>query len=257
VLPVLRFVVAGTQVSCSSHALAVAVGIALGALVARRRAREPALVALAVPAAASAALLGARALFVALHGGRGVPATGGLASTGGIAAGLAATWLVARVCRRAPGPLLDAIVPAGLLALAVGRVGCFLAGCCWGRPTALPWGVVFPEVGPPPRHPLQLYSAAADLLVLACLPRRVRVPGLIACRGCAGFGLVRAALELLRDAGATDFLAAGVTLPEVFALALTAGALLMAGRLRRPSPIDYASRPEELPAWPTKNRSRR
>src|SRR5204862_111469 len=83
------------------------------------------------------------------HGG----GAGGLASTGGIAAGLGAVIVVAWVTDRPAGELLDAIVPAGLLALAIGRVGCFLAGCCHGRPTTLPWGVVFPGLGPPARHP--------------------------------------------------------------------------------------------------------
>src|SRR2546426_6396013 len=37
------------------------------------------------------------------------------------------------------------------------------AGCCYGCPSAVPWAVVFPDLGPPARHPLQLYSAASDL----------------------------------------------------------------------------------------------
>lgn len=44
--------------------------------------------------------------------------------------------------------------------VAVGRLGCFVAGCCYGRPTSLPWGVVFPGIDGVPRHPAQLYEAA-------------------------------------------------------------------------------------------------
>lgn len=44
--------------------------------------------------------------------------------------------------------------------VAIGRLGCFVAGCCYGRETTLPWGVVFPEQGALPRHPTQLYEAA-------------------------------------------------------------------------------------------------
>lgn len=44
--------------------------------------------------------------------------------------------------------------------IAVGRLGCFVAGCCYGSPTSLPWGVVFAEHGDMPRHPTQLYEAA-------------------------------------------------------------------------------------------------
>jgi phosphatidylglycerol:prolipoprotein diacylglycerol transferase len=44
--------------------------------------------------------------------------------------------------------------------IAVGRLGCFVAGCCYGCPTTLPWGVVFAGHGTLPRHPAQLYEAA-------------------------------------------------------------------------------------------------
>jgi phosphatidylglycerol---prolipoprotein diacylglyceryl transferase len=58
--------------------------------------------------------------------------------------------------------------------IAVGRLGCFVAGCCYGRPTTLPWGVVFAQHGPLPRHPTQLYESlfhATAALVLYRLER--------------------------------------------------------------------------------------
>lgn len=51
------------------------------------------------------------------------------------------------------------LVPVAV-AVAIGRIGCFLAGCCYGTPTGLPWGVVFASVDSLPRHPTQLYEAA-------------------------------------------------------------------------------------------------
>lgn len=46
-------------------------------------------------------------------------------------------------------------------AIAIGRLGCFVGGCCFGRPTTLPWGVIFPSAGDAlPRHPTQIYEAA-------------------------------------------------------------------------------------------------
>src|SRR6188472_4411366 len=60
-------------------------------------------------------------------------------------------------------------------AVAVGRLACFRAGCCYGTPTQLPWGVVFPSVDSAPRHPTQLYEAAFHLtaaVVLFGLQRR-------------------------------------------------------------------------------------
>jgi len=231
--PALRFVVGATQIVLSLHGLAIIVGVAAGALLAVRRARDPGAVLGVVAVVAIAALAGAHALFVLLRGGP----TGGLASTGGIAAGLGAAWLVARLGRRPAAEVLDAVVPAGLLALAIGRVGCFLAGCCYGGPTALPWGVVFPDLGPVARHPLQLYSAAADFGLLAMLPVRAAVPGAVACRACIGFGVVRAALECLRDPAATEPLLDGVTtLPQAAALLLAVSAALVCMRLRPHAP---------------------
>jgi phosphatidylglycerol:prolipoprotein diacylglycerol transferase len=222
-----RFVLGGAQIAVSCHGAMVVLAVVAGSLLAVRRAREPAVVLVAVAAVGVAALVGAHAFFAALHGGAALAWTGGLASMGGVGAGLAATWLVARLARRPAGELLDAIAPAGLLALAIGRIGCFLGGCCYGRPTALAWGVVFPALGPPARHPLQLYSAAADLALLALLPARARAPGATARRACVGFGLLRVGLECLRDPGATDLLPGGcLTLPQALALALAAGATL-------------------------------
>ena len=144
-----------------------------------------------------------------MHGGEGRFWTGGLASTGGVATGLGAVWVTARLTRRPARELLDALAPAGILALAIGRIGCFLAGCCYGRPSAVPWAVVFPDLGPPARHPLQLYSAASDLGLLLLLSPSRTAAGTVARRACIGLGLVRFALELLRDPGATDALVAG------------------------------------------------
>ncbi len=57
----------------------------------------------------------------------------------------------------------------------IGRLACFIGGCCYGTPTSVPWGVVFPAVDSQPRHPTQLYEAAFHLLcalVLHQLRRR-------------------------------------------------------------------------------------
>lgn len=60
-------------------------------------------------------------------------------------------------------------------AIGVGRLACFVGGCCYGTPTDLPWGVVFPAVDSQPRHPTQLYEAAFHLsaaVALAAMQRR-------------------------------------------------------------------------------------
>jgi len=56
-------------------------------------------------------------------------------------------------------------------AIGVGRIGCFVGGCCYGTPTEAPWGVVFPAVDDAPRHPTQLYESAFHLIAAAALCR--------------------------------------------------------------------------------------
>jgi len=72
----------------------------------------------------------------------------------------------------------DAFAPGIALGHVVGRFGCFFAGCCYGRPTTLPWGITFTDplaaanVGTPlgvPLHPTQLYEAGAEFLILLVL----------------------------------------------------------------------------------------
>jgi phosphatidylglycerol:prolipoprotein diacylglycerol transferase len=255
VLAELRFVVGATQVVVSLHAVAILVGVVAGTVLAVRRAPVPGAALTAVALVTVAALAGAQMLFRLVHGGEGRLWSGGLASTGGVAAGLVATVVAARVTRRPARELLDAIAPAGLLALGIGRLGCFLAGCCWGQPTGLPWGVVLPELGPPPRHPLQLYSAAGDLLLVAGLRSRAGVAGMVACRTCVGFGLLRALLELLRDPGATDMLPGiPLTLPQVAALLLAAGGALAARGLRVRDPSIMPQPAEDTRASRMRNR---
>jgi len=85
----------------------------------------------------------------------------------------------------------DVFAPGLALGQAVGRIGCFAAGCCWGVECHLPWAVTFrnPEAwnltGVPlaiPLHPTQLYESLADLLIFVFLYRligRVHYPGAI------------------------------------------------------------------------------
>src|SRR5262249_56812538 len=127
-----------------------------------------------------------------------------VASMGGLAAIALVLVIAARGSRRRLADLADAFALAGILALGIGRLGCFLGGCCYGHSTDLPWGVVFPEVGPPARHPLQLYSAGVDFLLTAMLLRTGGPPGEVAARACVGLRVARVFLELLREPAPTD-----------------------------------------------------
>ena len=87
--------------------------------------------------------------------------------------------------------------------VAVGRLGCFVAGCCYGRPTSLPWGVVFAQHDGLPRHPTQLYEAAFLFALGLSAWFLWRQPARVAGR-CFGFYAIGYAIwrfcqEFLRD----------------------------------------------------------
>jgi phosphatidylglycerol---prolipoprotein diacylglyceryl transferase len=72
----------------------------------------------------------------------------------------------------------DVFAPGIALGHVIGRFGCFFAGCCWGKPTTMPWGITFHDpftslnTGTPldiPLHPTQLYEAGAEALILGIL----------------------------------------------------------------------------------------
>src|SRR5712671_1135409 len=106
-----------------------------------------------------------------------------LARSGGVFyGGLIVAVAVALVYIRRVGlPLwttCDVFAPGIALGHIIGRFGCLFAGCCYGRPTTLPWGITFRDpfaasnVGTPlgtPLHPTQLYEAGAELLILGVL----------------------------------------------------------------------------------------
>ncbi len=139
---------------------------------------------------ALAGIVGAKALMIALDPSyRSNPAdifslatlqSAGIFYGGLIAALLMAYWYM----RRTQLPVLrtaDLFAPGVALGHAIGRVGCFAAGCCWGRIASVPWAVTYtnPEanhVGVPlgvPLHPTQLYESFAELMITAILYRLV------------------------------------------------------------------------------------
>jgi len=96
---------------------------------------------------------------------------GGLVFYGGFLLALAALWGYSRLNKLDIVRVLDVYAPALAIAHACGRIGCFLNGCCWGKPTDLFLGVTFPEGSNPALcypgahlHPVQLYESAEQFL---------------------------------------------------------------------------------------------
>lgn len=104
----------------------------------------------------------------------------------------------------------DACAPGIAIGNFFGRQGCFAAGCCWGKPTTLPWGVKFTESGhqitgvpiDTHLHPTQLYESFAMLLVflfLLWLHKRKRFSGQVILAYAVLYSVIRFAIEFVRD----------------------------------------------------------
>jgi phosphatidylglycerol:prolipoprotein diacylglycerol transferase len=211
---------------CSTYGLAIALGVAIGLLLAVRRARRPETVLVVASITVVGGFLASAAWHTMLHGSRG------LSSMGGIAGGLATIAVAARLFRTPARELLDALAPGALAGFAIGRVGCFLAGCCYGSATLASWGVVFPALGPPARHPAQLYEAALDFVVAIGAARPSRVPGAATGRAMVGYGVVRLMLEPFRDPTGIDGLRTGPSAAQWCALGLIVLGLVVPQRRR-------------------------
>lgn len=91
---------------------------------------------------------------------------GGMSFHGGLAGVLTAMWLFARKTGRGFFEVGDFVAPLVPLGLFFGRIGNFINGELWGKPTDVPWAMVFPGAGDEPRHPTMLYEALLEGLVL-------------------------------------------------------------------------------------------
>lgn len=117
----------------------------------------------------------------------------------------------------------DILVTAAAVGLGLGRVGNFINGELWGRVTDAPWGMVFPQAGPLPRHPSQLYEAVLEGLVLFVvlwlLHRKNPRPGIPFFSFFLLYGLFRFGVEFFRQPDQhLGFLWAGATMGQLLSL---------------------------------------
>ncbi len=98
----------------------------------------------------------------------------GLAIYGAILGGLLGSWIYCRLRRLPFASLADLGAPGIILAQAIGRVGCIINGCCYGKETSLPWGFVYTHPDSNALlgtsiHPTHLYELLGDLVIFALL----------------------------------------------------------------------------------------
>lgn len=204
-------------------------------------------------------LVGARAFYVWQYWGIRVMSIldafkiweGGIVFYGSVIGGTAAFFLYRWIRPFPLGPVLDVVAPSLALGLALGRIGCFLNGCCYGDICqTLPWAVTFPQNSAPwldhvrhglipatslrslPVHPTQLYSAIDGFVLLLLLsayyPLRRR-DGEVMALLMVTYPITRFLIEFLRNDEAVFF--AGMTISQNISVVLLAGGLLYWARL--------------------------
>jgi phosphatidylglycerol:prolipoprotein diacylglycerol transferase len=131
---------------------------------------------------------------------------GGMSFHGGMIGVIIALYFFSRANKIDLLRLGDLTAPCVPIGLFFGRLANFINGELWGRPTSVPWGIIFPHAGPEPRHPSQLYEAGLEGIVLfsilrwathgaKLLPRRGMITGLFL----LFYGLARISLENVRE----------------------------------------------------------
>ena len=148
---------------------------------------------------------------------------GGLVYYGGFLGAGVALLIFARVRREKLSSLMDFVITAIPLAHAIGRIGCFMNGCCYGRPGAEPWCFSIPSVDRLARHPVQLYEAAANLALYALLIvvyRRRKIDGHVLATYLLLYPPVRFALEYFRGDERIHPLSLGLNMSQITSLGL-------------------------------------
>lgn len=168
---------------------------------------------------------------------------GGMSFHGGFMGCVLAVILFARqrgIPMLSLGDVTCAVGPVGLF---LGRIANFINGELWGRPTDVPWAMVFPGGGPLARHPSQLYEAGLEGIVLFALLAFVmragalKRPGFVIGAFAMGYGVARIVGEFFREPDAQlGFLWGGLTMGMVLSvpLILTGLAFILIALVRRP-----------------------
>lgn len=221
-------------------AVAVLVGLLVGEWEAKRRGIDPDFILNLTLILVVAGVITSRLVYVLVEWPRFAADPGaifriwdgGLSYYGALLIGIPVICFYSRRRGYRFGEVADVAAIGVPAAYPLARIGCFLNGCCYGKPTGLPWAVVFPFDGVP-RHPTQLYSVLIGALIffaLLCLRRYRRFPGQLAFFYVIFYGLYRFVIDFFRVSPPAG---AYLTLGQAFSLVVVGAALvLMLVRLR-------------------------
>jgi phosphatidylglycerol---prolipoprotein diacylglyceryl transferase len=165
---------------------------------------------------------------------------GGMSFHGGFLGVIIALWWYARSRRLSWLAITDFIASLVPLGLGAGRLGNFINAELWGRPTDVPWAMIFPNVDRVPRHPSQLYEFLLEgvvlFVVLWWIAARPRPRGAVSACFLIGYGAFRFAVEFTREPDSfLGLLAFGFSMGQWLSLPMIlAGIALLAWATRRP-----------------------
>src|SRR5689334_6260592 len=157
---------------------------------------------------------------------------GGMSFHGGFLGVLIALVFFARRRGKALLDVTDFVAPLWPLGLAAGRLGNFINAELVGRPTDVPWAMVFPQVDNVPRHPSQLYEFGLEgvllFVVLWIYASRQRPRGAVSALFLIGYGAFRFIAEFAREPdNFLGFLAGGLTMGQLLSLPMVAAGVVM------------------------------
>lgn len=151
---------------------------------------------------------------------------GGMSFHGGLVGVMVVLILFCQKRNLALLPVADLISSVAPIGSFFGRIANFINAELWGRPTDLPWAMVFPGAGPQPRHPSQLYEAVFEGIILFVLvqllyrnPRVRERPGMVAGAFLVGYALSRILVEFAREPDIhIGFLIVGTTMGQLLSV---------------------------------------
>ncbi len=157
---------------------------------------------------------------------------GGMSFHGGLLGVMAALWLFARKQKKTFLQVTDFFAPWVPIGLGAGRIGNFINHELWGRVTDLPWGMVFPNAGPLPRHPSQLYQFALEGVILFFIlwlySRKPRPTGAVSGMFLLFYGIFRLLAEFVREPDAQlGFIVGFFTMGQLLSVPMILAGILL------------------------------
>ncbi len=163
---------------------------------------------------------------------------GGMSFHGGLIGSILAAWIFSRRKKMPFAAIIDSGVVTCPIGLGLGRLGNFINGELFGRPSDVPWAMIFPGGGPLPRHPTQLYEALAEGVLLFAIMWYLRKKpfkdGMMIAFFLLFYGILRFIIEFFKEPDPQlGFLLGYFTMGQILCAAMVAVAVILMLYLNR------------------------